>query len=75
MVMDTTTLTPVDLAVATFGGVRALARSLGCDPAAVSRWKKAGTIPALKQRKLLEAAWERGIDITAHDIVFGREED
>lgn len=73
--MTSTIQTPVDLAVAAFGGVRALARILDCDPAAVSRWKKAGTIPHSKQRRLLERAWEKGVDITAHDLIFGREEE
>jgi hypothetical protein len=56
-----------------FGGVRKLARALNRDPAAVSRWQKSGIVPTSIQRRLLEMAWERGIDITAHDIVFGRE--
>lgn len=56
-----------------FGGVRKLARALNRDPAAVSRWQKSGIVPTSVQRRLLELAWERGIDISAHDIVFGRE--
>jgi hypothetical protein len=64
---------PVELAIDLFGGVRKLARALGRDPAAVSRWQKSGVVPTSIQRRLLELAWERGINITAHDIVFGRE--
>jgi hypothetical protein len=64
---------PVELAIDMFGGVRKLARALNRDPAAVSRWQKTGIVPTSVQRRLLELAWERGIDITAHDIVFGRE--
>jgi hypothetical protein len=64
---------PVELAIDMFGGVRKLARALNRDPAAVSRWQKSGIVPTTIQRRLLELAWERGIDITAHDIVFGRE--
>ena len=64
---------PVELAIDMFGGVRKLARALNRDPAAVSRWQKSGIVPTAIQRRLLELAWERGIDITAHDIVFGRE--
>lgn len=64
---------PVELAIDMFGGVRKLARALNRDPAAVSRWQKSGIVPTAVQRRLLELAWERGIDITAHDIVFGRE--
>lgn len=64
---------PVELAIGMFGGVRKLARALDRDPAAVSRWQKSGIVPTSVQRRLLELARERGIDITAHDIVFGRE--
>jgi hypothetical protein len=64
---------PVELAIDMFGGVRKLARALNRDPAAVSRWQKSGIVPTSVQRRLLELAWERGIDISAHDIVFGRE--
>lgn len=73
--MESSLTRPVDLAIQAFGGVRALARYIGCDPAAVSRWRKGGLIPANKQRRVLELAWEIGVDITAHDIVFGREEE
>lgn len=69
---NTNTLSPPQIAIACFGGVRSMARVLGCDPSAVSRWKKVGTIPAGYQRKVLEHAWERGIDLTAHDLIFGR---
>ncbi len=65
--------TPVELAIDMFGGVRKLARALGRDPAAVSRWQKSGVVPTSVQRRLLGLGWGRGINITAHDIVFGRE--
>lgn len=71
--MNNTHTTPVDLAITLFGGVRKLARTLGRDPAAISRWRKSGVVPTSAQRKILELAWEKGIDISAHDIIFGRE--
>lgn len=67
------THSPVDLVIEQFGGVRKLARAIGRDPAAVSRWKKLGTVPTAVQRRILEVAWERGMDVTAHDMIFGRE--
>lgn len=70
--MNNTHITPVEIAITEFGGVRALARALNRDPAAVSRWKKSGTVPTNVQKTLLETAWERGIKMTAHDLVFGR---
>ena len=67
--------TPVQLVIAEFGGVRALARAIGRDPASVSKWQKRdGTIPSSIQRKVLETSWERGMKITAHEIIFGRDE-
>lgn len=67
------TNTPVTLVIEQFGGVRKLAKAIGRDPAAVSRWQKHGTVPSSVQRKVLEAAWERGINVTAHDVIFGRQ--
>lgn len=65
-------MTPVQLAIQSFGGVRRLAKAIDRDPAAVSRWQRSGIVPSAAQRKLLETAWERGIELTAHDIIFGR---
>ena len=70
--MEKTTITPVELTIEMFGGVRKLAKAIGRDPAAVSRWKKSGLVPTSVQRKILEEAAERNIMITASDIVFGR---
>lgn len=70
--MDNIHTTPADLVIELFGGVRKLARALGRDPAAVSRWQRTGTVPTYIQKKLLEVAWERGIEISAHDLIFGR---
>lgn len=70
--MTTENTTPVDLTIQLFGGVRKLARTLGRDPAAISRWRKSGIVPTAAQRRILELAWERGIEITAHEIIFGR---
>tara|TARA_R110000796_G_scaffold6495_3_gene22987 strand:+ start:1212 stop:1424 length:213 start_codon:yes stop_codon:yes gene_type:complete len=70
--MNNTPITPVEIAITEFGGVRALARALNRDPAAVSRWKRSGTVPTSVQKTLLETAWDRGIKMTAHDLVFGR---
>lgn len=71
--MNNATITPVQLAIQSFGGVRRLAKALDRDPAAVSRWQKSGIVPSAAQRQLLQIAWERGIQLTAHDIIFGRD--
>ena len=70
--MNIKQITPAALAIRMFGGVNALARDLDLDPAAVSRWQKNGTIPSYIQRKLLEIAWDKDIDITAEEIIFGK---
>ena len=72
--MDNKTLTPAEIAIASFGGVRKLARALNRDPAAVSRWQKSALVPSAAQKPMLEAAWSRlfvpaGPAGDEHDIV------
>jgi len=72
--MKTTNLSPVELAIAEFGGVRPLARAIGRDAGSVSKWRRGdGNIPTSIQKKLLETAWDLNYNITCHDIIFGRE--
>ena len=73
--MSNITFTPVEIAIAEFGGLRKLAKAVSRDPAAVSRWKRNGTIPTSVQKHLLEIAWSRGMKITAHEVIFGRSVD
>ena len=72
-VMSNKFITPAQLVVQSFNGVRATARELEIDPSIVSRWKKDGRVPDTYQRRILETAWENGIDLTAHDLIFGRQ--
>lgn len=65
-------LTPVDICIKEYGGVRKLAKAMGIDPAAVSRWKKRGTVPSYIQKKLLLNAKMHGFNISAEDLIFGR---
>ena len=71
--MDNALIPPSALVVGAFGGVRSTARLLNCEPSTISRWGKHGRVPAEWQRPILELAWSRGIDLTAHDLIFGRE--
>ena len=64
--------TPVEVCIREFGGVRKLAKALGIDPAAVSRWKRRGTVPSYIQKKLIQTAKEKGLEISAEDLIFGR---
>jgi hypothetical protein len=70
--MNNANLTPAQLVIGAFNGVRATARELAIDPSIVSRWKKDGRVPDTYQRRILEIAWTKNIDLTAHDLIFGR---
>lgn len=72
-------ISPAEHTIKQFGGVRALARALGRYPSTISRWQKSrdvdgceGRVPTSVQRKILEIARERGLDITPNDLVLGR---
>lgn len=59
-----------------FGGARALAKVLGCDPSRVYRWtyssKRGGTgglIPQRQHKKLLKVAKKLGINLRYSDLV------
>ena len=69
---NTNHLTPVEICIREYGGVRKLAKAMGIDPAAVSRWKTRGTVPAYIQKKLLLNAKMHGFNISAEDLIFGR---
>lgn len=66
-------LNPAELAIHAFGGVRPLARLLGRDPAAVSRWRKSGWIPAPLLAEVYQRAQVEGLDLTAEDLILGAE--
>lgn len=72
-------ITPAEYVIYVFNGVRATARAVGRSPSTVSKWQKPkdqkghdGYVPSNVQRKILEVARERGLDITAKDLIFGR---
>ena len=73
--MEQTSKTPVQLLIKEFGGVRALARAVHRDAASVSRWQKGdGLVPTSMQKKVLETAWDNNINISAHELIFGRDD-
>jgi hypothetical protein len=71
--MNNALIPPSTLVVCAFGGVRPIARLLNCEPSTVSRWSKTGRVPSYWQKIILELAWSKNIDLTAHDVIFGRE--
>lgn len=65
-------LTPYEVAVKKFGGVRKLALALGFDNHnKVLRWKDRGLIPAQHQQAVYKAGQSLGKPITLREIVFG----
>ena len=71
---------PAAYTIALFGGIRPLARELDVDPSTVFRWKEpvdrggsAGLIPSSIQSRLLTLAKSQGLDLTAEDLIHGRE--
>lgn len=69
--------TPADRCIEAFGGVRALARALDRNPSSVVRWRKpkdeggsAGAVPSGLQGQILDIAKERGLALTAEDMIL-----
>lgn len=52
------------------GGVRSMAQVLSEAPSTIQSWKSAGRIPAHKQPLVIERYAERGITVTAQEVVF-----
>lgn len=69
-------LSPAEVAISEFGGVRPLARLLDMTPGAIVAWKPGrrsdGRIPAKHLPVLLELAAKRGRQLTTDELVFGR---
>ena len=67
-------LLPADYVIHVFQGVRSTARAIGLVPSAISRWRHdyGGRVPGRSQLLILEAAKKSNLDITPHDIIYGR---
>lgn len=73
-------LTPAEYVIRTFGSIRKTAKAVGKTHQAVSNWKKpksrnglGGLIPSRAQQRILAAADALGLDITASDLIHGRD--
>jgi hypothetical protein len=62
-------MTPAEVVIGMFGGTAALAEMLGITRQAVNHWN---LIPAKYHRQLLRLACERGLWLTADDLIWGR---
>lgn len=74
-------MTPADIVISRFGGVRPLARLLGKDPSTIHRWKQPaekggldGRVPSAVQVRLLELASLHGVALTPAELVLGNSE-
>ena len=75
-------LSPAEVAIREFGGVRALARAVNRYPRAVEQWRdgcrrggNAGDLPPTVIRVILVVSRTRGLPITIDDLVWGRQID
>ena len=71
-------MTPADIVISRFDGVRPLARLLGKDPSTIHRWRTPaakggldGRVPSAVQVRLLSLAKERGLALTADELING----
>lgn len=71
-------MNPAEIVISKFGGVRPLARALKIDHSSVSRWAMTkdkrgsdGMVPSKYQAQLLRLAEDRGIDLSASELIFG----
>lgn len=69
---------PADIVIARFDGVRPLARLLGKDPSTIHRWRMPaakggldGRVPSVVQVRLMDLARERGVALTADELING----
>lgn len=74
-------LNPAEYVIHMFDGVRPLARAIKKSPSTVCLWRsnrsrkngQKGRIPSSSHLPILNEARSRGLDITADDLIYGRE--
>lgn len=70
-------MTPADIVISRFGGVRPVARLLSKDPSTIHRWKQppdkgglGGRVPSAVQGELLRLAQEHSVELNSDDLVM-----
>ena len=73
--IGTVKLNPAEFVIHMFGGVRATARALEKTPSTISKWQheNEGRIPTKNILSILVKSKELKLDITADDLIHGRE--
>ena len=71
--MEKTKLTPVELCIKEFGGIRPMARIINRNCGSICKWQKSGLIPTSIQRTVFEKICELNLDISPYELIMGRE--
>ncbi len=71
--MEKTKLTPVEVCIKEFGGIRPMARQINRNCGSICKWQKSGLVPTSIQRTILEKSWELDLNITPYELIMGRE--
>ena len=71
--MEKTKLTPVELCIKEFGGIRPMARIINRNCGSICKWQKSGLIPTSIQRTVFEKICELNLDISPYESIMGRE--
>lgn len=73
-------LNPTQVAIRVFGSPTLLTKAIEAQKTAPFKWLErrisrgeAGDIPVVQIRKILNAARERGLELTERDLLYGRE--
>lgn len=67
--MDMEHLSPAECVIEYFGGIKATARALKRDKAAVSRWRKVGRVPAKLHIKIIDLSARK---LTPNILTLGK---
>ena len=71
--MEKTKLTPVELCIKEFGGIRPMSRIINRNCGSICKWHKSGLIPTSIQRTVFEKICELDLDISPYELIMGRE--
>ncbi len=73
MSMPTQHLAPVAYLRHLFGSYGQVAKAAEVERTAPSMWAKRGVVPTGRMETLLQAAAKQGLDLTANDLIRGRD--
>jgi ribosomal protein L27 len=66
-------VTPGEILIEEFGSAAEAGRRLGVSRNAVTLWAHGGGISQFMMQKILEVARDEGLNITAEDLIHGRD--